>query len=199
MDDFPMALVNPRAGHVEAVPAHRERSLIDRARDMDAAAWDELYLQHYNAIYRYAFFRVADAPAAEDLAAEVFLQAVRGIQRYRYRGVAFRAWLYRIAHNITADFCRDRSARGPNEPDSEAALQSLEECDFAPALLQRRDIQQAVARLTDEQQQVIILRFFEGLSIAETAEAIGRNAGATKSLQHRALERLRAILGEEAH
>lgn len=194
-----MALVNPRAGHVEALPAHRERTLIDRARDMDAAAWDELYLEHYTAIYRYAFFRVADAPAAEDLAAEVFFQAVRGIQRYRYRGVAFRAWLYRIAHNVTADFRRERLARGPAEPDPEAALRLLEEGDFAPAVLLRRDIQEAVARLTDEQQQVIILRFYEGLSIAETAETIGRNAGATKSLQHRALDRLRAILGEEAH
>ena len=191
-----MALVNPRVGHFETLAASRERSLVDRARDMDPDAWDELYTQHYAAIQRYAMFRLSDAAAADDVAAEVFLEAVRGISRYRYRGIAFRAWLYRIAHNLTADVRRKLAARGERESCAGDALADLPGEDFAPGFERRRDIQLAVAQLTDEQQQVVILRFFEGLSLAETAEATGRNSGAIKSLQHRALERLRVLLGE---
>ena len=189
-----MALVNPRVGHFESLTVSRERSLVDRARDMDAAAWDELYALHYPAIQRYAMFRLADATAADDIAAEVFLEAVRGIGRYRYRGIAFRAWLYRIAHNLTADFRRRLATRTDRETCDPEALARLQDEDFVIGLERQRDLQVAVAQLTDDQQQVVILRFFEGLSLAEVAEATGRNSGAIKSLQHRALERLRSIL-----
>lgn len=191
-----MALVNPRVGHFEPLTSLRERSLVDRARDMDPTAWDELYTLHYGAIQRYASFRVADPVAADDIAAEVFLEAVRGIGKYRYRGIAFRAWLYRIAHNLTADFRRRSAARADRETCDEQALALIPAEDFAPGLDRSRDLRQAVARLTEEQQQVVILRFFEGLSLQETADATGRNSGAIKSLQHRALERLRVLLGE---
>jgi RNA polymerase sigma-70 factor (ECF subfamily) len=191
-----MALVNPRVGHFEPLTTVRERSLVDRAREMDAAAWDELYTLHYGAIQRYAMFRVADPAAADDIAAEVFLEAVRGIGKYRYRGIAFRAWLYRIAHNLTSDFRKRMAARADRETSDEQALALARDEDFAPGVQRQRDLHAAVALLTDEQQQVVILRFFEGLSLAETAEATGRNSGAIKSLQHRALERLRGILGE---
>ena len=79
MDDVPMAIVNPSVGHFETSTASRERSLVERARDMDPTAWDELYTLHYSAIQRYAMFRLSDAVAADDVAAEVFLEAVRGI------------------------------------------------------------------------------------------------------------------------
>jgi RNA polymerase sigma-70 factor (ECF subfamily) len=196
MDDVPMALVNPRVGSFEPRAATRERSLIDRARDMDAAAWDELYTLHYGAIQRYAMFRLSDSTAADDIAAETFLEAVRGISKYRYRGIAFRAWLYRIAHNLTADTRRKLSTRADRETSDTEALTLLPCDDFTPEFARRRDLHGAVAQLTDEQQQVVILRFFEGLSLHEVAEATGRNTGAIKSLQHRALERLRIILQE---
>lgn len=191
-----MALVNPRVGRFEPLTAVRERSLVDRARDMDAAAWDELYTLHYGAIQRYASFRVGDPSVADDIAAEVFLEAVRGIAKYRYRGIAFRAWLYRIAHNLTADFRRRSAVRADRETCDDVALALVPDEDFVPGLERSRDLRQAVAQLTEEQQQVVILRFFEGLSLQETAEATGRNSGAIKSLQHRALQRLRSILGE---
>jgi RNA polymerase sigma-70 factor (ECF subfamily) len=191
-----MALVNPGVGHLESLSTSRERSLVDRAREMNPSAWDELYTRHYSAIHRYAMFRLGDAAAADDIAADVFLEAVRGISRYRYRGIAFRAWLYRIAHNLTADSRRRTVARNDHESRDVEALAAASAEDFAPGLDRRRDLHVAVGRLTDEQQQVVILRFFEGLSLAEVAEATGRNEGAIKSLQHRALERLRSILGE---
>jgi len=115
MDDVPMAIVNPSVGHFETSTASRERSLVERARDMDPTAWDELYTLHYSAIQRYAMFRLSDAVAADDVAAEVFLEAVRGIGEYRYRGIAFRAWLYRIAHNLTADLRRRLALRTDRE------------------------------------------------------------------------------------
>lgn len=196
MDDLPMALVNPRLGHFESLSTSRERSLVERARDMDPIAWDELYTLHFGAIQRYAMFRVADSAAAEDIAAEVFLEAVRGITKYRYRGIAFRAWLYRIAHNLTADFRRRLATRSDCETRDPAALEAVSAEDFSIGCDRQYDLRAAVDLLTDDQQQVVILRFFEGLSLAETAEATGRNSGAIKSLQHRALERLRAILRE---
>lgn len=191
-----MAFVNPRVGQFESFSTSRERSLIERARDMDPNAWDELYTLHFSAIQRYAMFRVADPAAAEDIAAEVFLEAVRGIGKYRYRGIAFRAWLYRIAHNLTADFRRRLAARGDCETRDPGALEAVSAEDFSTGCDRQHDLRAAVELLTDDQQQVVILRFFEGLSLAETAEATGRNSGAIKSLQHRALERLRVILGD---
>jgi len=196
MEDSSMAIVNPRVGRMQALTQTREQSLIERARAMEPEAWDELYTLHYGAIQRYAMYRVSDSATADDIAAEVFFEAVRGIAKYRYRGIAFRAWLYRIAHNLTADFRKLAITRSEREAHDELALARLTEEDFTPGLERQRDVRAAVAMLTDEQQQVVILRFFEGLSLAETAEATGRNSGAIKSLQHRALERLRSILGE---
>ncbi len=152
-----------------------------------------IYTAHYAPIFRYCAYRTADATTAEDLAAEVFLEAVRGIGRYQSRGTPFRAWLYRIAHNLTADEHRRRAREGAAALAGDAAGPP----DFAAAVAQRRDIQVALAKLTTDQQQVIILRFLEGLSLNETAAVLGRPAGAIKSLQHRAVGRLRTLLEGE--
>ena len=193
-----MALMNAPARRLEAAAGPREQTLVERARAMDADAWDELYSLHYGPIQRYALFRLNDVAAADDIAAEVFLEAVRGIGKYRYRGVAFRAWLYRIAHNLTADYRRKAATRSANESTPDELSHSAPCDDFVPVFERERDLRAAVALLTDDQQQVVILRFFEGLSLAETAEATGRREGAIKSLQHRAMERLRRILAEGA-
>lgn len=192
-----MALVNPQVRHLARIGADTERALVERARAMDPDAWDELYARHYAAIRRYARFRLGDS-AADDIAAEVFLQALRSIRNYRYRGIAFRAWLYRIAHNLTADYRRRVTSQLRHEVARPETDDQIPGDDFAPRVHRARDLEAAVAMLTDEQQQVVILRFFEGLSVAETAEVMARKSGAIKSLQHRALQRLRAILGEDA-
>ncbi|MFN0094967.1 MAG: sigma-70 family RNA polymerase sigma factor [Dehalococcoidia bacterium] len=174
-----------------------EEQLIARARAMEAAAWDEIYTEHFSAIYRYCSFRITEPGACEDLTSEVFLEAVRGIRRYQYRGVSFRAWLYRIAHNLVADERKRRlrqssvevaEPEGPAEPGGP---------DFAPALVDRSDLQQALRQLTEDQQQVVVLRFVEGLSLQETATVMGRPSGAIKALQHRAMVRMRGLLAGE--
>ena len=184
-----MSLLSPASPAAVGSRDDEEESLIRRAAAMDAAAWDALFEAHFEAIYRYAFLRLGDPAASEDVASEVFLQAVRSISRYRHRGIASRAWLYRIAHNVVAD------ARRAGVRRASASLAPLTNGpDFAPAVLARKDLNEALACLTDDQQQVIILRFIEDLSIAETAQAMARPAGAVKALQHRALNRMRRIL-----
>ena len=191
-----MTLLSPGAATVVR-PLDSEEELVARARAMEAAAWDQLYAAHYAAVYRYCAFRIVVPEAAEDLAAEVFLEAVRGIGRYQYRGTTIRAWLYRIAHNLTADERRRRLRRGLMETAPSAGAPDPAEADFAPALAARRDLQVALAKLTEDQQQVVVLRFLEGLSMAEVACIMKRPAGAIKSLQHRAVLRLRALMEGE--
>ena len=192
----PMTLMSAGTAGVVA-SFDSEAALISRARGMEAAAWDQLYTAHYSAIYRYVAFRVFEPEAAEDLAAEVFLEAVRGIGRYHYRGTPFRAWLYRLAHNLTADERRRRLRRGLLEapvPERESASAAP---DFAAAADLRRDLRAALVQLTEDQQQVIILRFLEDLSLAEVGAVMKRPTGAIKSLQHRAVLRLRALIDGE--
>ncbi|MGD9933003.1 MAG: RNA polymerase sigma factor [Dehalococcoidia bacterium] len=188
-----MTLATVEQTYAGRLPAG-EASLIERARRMEGNAWDELYTLHYPAIHRYCAYRVSQPDAAEDLAADVFLQAVRGIGQYRYRGLPFRAWLYRIAHNVTADE-RKRLAR--NGGVASSVVPELADPDFAPGVVDRRAIATALCELTDDQQQVIILRFLEGLSLQETAAVMRRRAGAIKALQFRAVSRLRDILQTE--
>lgn len=187
-----------RAGNpaAEAPLARLEESdLVERARALDADAWDALYALHYPALHRYAYLRLRDHAAADDIAAETFLEAVRGIGRYQHRGLPFRAWLFRIAHNVTAD-ARARVTRRPAGSIDEASESAGAQPDFAEELERSVDLLNAIEALTPEQQQVIQLRYFAGLSLAETAAATRRNVGAVKSIQHRALQRLRSLMGD---
>lgn len=192
-----MAVVTLDADRSALADSVAEPSLVERARAMDAAAWEAIYAAHYDAIYRYAFFRVRQPQAAEDLSAEVFVQAVRAIDRYRHRGIPLRAWLYGIARNVTADYRRRQAARNdsqPLAPDDVATAAAT--ADFAPGVVDAAALDSALRRLGDDQQQVVILRFFEGLSVAEVAAAMSRRENAVKQLQHRALVRLRKLMTE---
>lgn len=182
-----------QAATAGAFPAAREQTLVERARRMDPDAWDEIFCSHYEAIHRYVSHRLNDASAAEDVAADVFVEAVRGIGRYRYRGVALRAWLYRIARNLAADHHR-RLARRPAPIHVAVESEARAGNDVASAVADRDEVRTALEALTDEQQEVVVLRFFEGLSIAEVAEVTGRREGAVKALQHRALKRMKAAM-----
>ncbi len=172
-------------------PGSAERELVREAQAFSQEAWARIYDEHYPKMFNYCYQRTGDRAASEDLASDVFVEALRGIQRYRYRGVPLSAWLYRIAHNLTVDHLR-RNARQPtvslgDEPEH-PRLQTQDPTD-ASAL--RQDMQDAIQQLTEEQQQVIILRFFHGLSHEEIAAATGRRPGAVRVLQYRALNALR--------
>lgn len=168
-----------------------ERRLVERARRGDPDAFAQLYRQHVQAIFRYIFHRVNDAHLAEDLTSDVFARALKSIAGYTDQGKPFITWLYRIAHARVVDHYR-RSDRRPTESDLDAEPLSVT-ADLDQGILRRqaaRALQAALVRLTDEQQQVVILRFIEGYPVETVAQIMGKNANAIKALQHRALRSL---------
>jgi RNA polymerase sigma-70 factor (ECF subfamily) len=173
-----------------------EAQLIARAQASDRAAWDEIFQRHYQRIYVFVFCRIGDAMAAEDVTADVFVEAWRGIQRYSYRGLPLISWLYRIAHNLVADFLRGRSRAKTQrlEADDSRAPQTADEAENVAVW---QSVSEAFRKLTLEQQQVLVSRFIEGLSLAETAEQMGKNENAVKALEFRALKSVRKVLGAE--
>src|SRR5919204_3941386 len=171
--------------------------VIERARSGDRSAFGELYDQHVDAVYRYVLYRVREPSDAEDLTSEVFTRAFANIHRYRWQGKSFLAWLYTIARNAVTDRRRrDRptvdldNAYGVAE-DGPTAHERAVHGEAVDAL------RGAVKHLTAEQQEVIVLRFVENLSSRQVAKVLGKNEGAIRALQFRALGRLRKLLTSE--
>lgn len=174
-----------------------EHDLVRKAQDYDPEAFGEIYERYYNGVYRYIYYRVGEQTLAEDLTMEVFVKAMEAIDTYTFRGVPFSAWLYRIASNLVVDHFRRQPTQGAVSLEEklvasmEVPTQALES-EFAHHALRR-----ALAELTDDQQQVVILKFVDGLSNLEVAQILGKTEGAVKSLQHRALASLGRALGEQ--
>jgi RNA polymerase sigma-70 factor, ECF subfamily len=176
----------------EAVLVHQdETALIQRAKTYDPDALSVLYERYYQGIYRYVYYRVSDSALAEDLTGDIFIKMLHGIETYSIQGVPFSAWLYRIARNRVIDHMR----RQPDKPElslEEARVETIAGDETAlENALQREELLKAVQVLTDEQRQVIILKFIEDLDNATIASILGKTEGAIKSLQHRALDTLR--------
>lgn len=172
-----------------------ESHLIKRAQDYDSEALSELYRRHANAIFRYVYYRVGDREAAEDLVGDVFVRALESLPSYQDTGKPFEAWLYRIAHARVVDYYRRQTAR--QVAPLEERLTDSEEADPDHLAAHRDDVRrawEALIHLTDDQQQVIALRFIAGYSVAEVAELLGKTESAVKALQHRALASLRRLL-----
>jgi RNA polymerase sigma-70 factor (ECF subfamily) len=195
----------------DAPGAPDEGALVERAQRGDSAAFGELYQRHVERVYSYIVFRVQDTETAQDLTSEVFLSALRAVASFTYRG-AVSPWLMSIARNAVVDHWRRRGRR-PEEPLSsfEVDLEEEEEGlverlalrteylapdDRAELVLTRERIAGAATHLTDLQQQVLALRFSAGMSVKESAQAMGRSEGAVKNLQHHALRALKKHLGQ---
>ncbi|MCC7018921.1 MAG: sigma-70 family RNA polymerase sigma factor [Ardenticatenales bacterium] len=187
-----------------------ERRLVEAARTGDGQAFSVLYERYVDRVYSFVLFRVRDDSVAEDLTQDVFVQVLRGLDGYDWRGT-LAPWLLRIARNTVIDHWR-RVGRRPERPIS--AVESDEDGDDedtrigrvvdeegevaivqAEAMLDRAAFQRASGQLTDLQREVLALRFASGLSIRETAEAMNRSEGAIKNLQHHAVRALRRSLG----
>ena len=171
-----------------------EAQLIEAARSLTEEAWAEIYARHAQQVYAYIYFRVGDQHTAEDLSADVFVKAIAGIKGYTYRGTPLLAWLYRIAHNVTADY-RKSVARRMQHTALDAPDDIEEREDALGMLDERSDMLAAIRGLTEEQQQVIILRFYQGMSNADVSRVMGKPEGAVKALQARGLRSLRRMLG----
>ncbi len=186
------------------VPVHLRQPIVDeapdvisRARGGDRQAFAELYDEYVDRVYRYLLYRLRDTADAEDLTSEVFTRAFANIHRYRWQGKSFLAWLYTIARNAVTD----RMRRARPTVDLEDAFGIADGSPTAQEHVEARDrataLRQAMTRLTGDQQEVLLLRFMENYSSQEVAKALGKNEGAVRALQFRALGRLRKLLAEE--
>jgi RNA polymerase sigma-70 factor (ECF subfamily) len=162
----------------------------------DREAFGVLYERHVRRIYSYIYYRTGNHHDAEDLTARVFQRAFGHISEFTDRGVPFSAWLYRIAHNLVANWHRDRSRRPTVSLDDRAASGVAGEHPEAQALASEEKslLLEAVRRLPDDRQQLLILKFVERLSNSEVGQIMGRTEGAVKSLYHRTLTSLREEL-----
>ena len=169
-----------------------DRELVALAGD-DAEAFGELYARYVKKMYSYIFHRTGNTQDAEDLTAKVFIRAYSHIGNYVDRGAPFQAWLYRIAHNLVANWHRDQARRKIIALDDYVAhsLQSEAPERLAEDVEERDQLLESVRRLPEERQQLLLLKFIEQLSNAEIGEIMGRTEGAIKSLYHRTLLALR--------
>ena len=171
--------------------------LVKRAQKGDNGAFAGLYEAFHAKIYRYVYFKVSDRVEAEDLTEEVFLRMLESINSFKWQGYPFSSWLFRIAHNRIIDHYRKKGRRRTVELDDAGSVVGASTDDMDRNLEVRLSIEQvdvAMRGLTQLQKEVITLRFAGGLSIAETADAMGKKDNAVKALQHAAIKKLRTIL-----
>ena len=174
-----------------------DEEVLALAAQGDKAAFGELYDRYVGRIYNYIYYRTGNQHDAEDLTARVFTRAMRHITNYKDRGVPFSAWLYRIAHNLVANWHRDNSRR--QEVTLEDSIRITADGEHPETTLVRTEQQEALLHLIrdlpEDRQQLLILKFVEHMSNADIGEIMGRTEGAVKSLYHRTLMALRDQVG----
>jgi RNA polymerase sigma-70 factor (ECF subfamily) len=173
-------------------------TLIAQARQGDDDAITQLYQLYAQPIFRYISYRVTAQADAEDLTTEVFIRMVEGLPNYQITGAPFEAWLYRIAAARIADFHRKTSRRPQSDLTEWIEAENLPVEEQIHRREQLASLREALERLTEEQQMVLLLRFIERKSHADVARILGKSETAVKSIQHRALSQLTALLGTEA-
>ena len=195
------ATVGRRGRQTGATTARRPAADSDSARMMDLVERvGRLYDQYSDTVYRYIYYRVGGKATAEDLTSETFLRALRRIGTFTWQGRDFGAWLVTIARNLVADHFKSSRFRlevttgemlDANEVERSPEDSVLESLSNAALL-------EAVRRLNPQQQECVTLRFLQGLSVAETARVMGKNEGAIKTLQDRAVRTLARLLPDDA-
>ncbi|GAB3657115.1 ECF subfamily RNA polymerase sigma factor, BldN family [Glycomyces tarimensis] len=203
----PSAEADPHSGKHRREPEDQAdgeevAALVARAQAGDSSAFAEIYDRYSETVYRYIYFRVNNAQLAEDLASETFLRALRRISSFSWQGRAFGAWLVTIARNLVVDHFKSGRYRleiakpdvlGADSPETDPSTSpetaTLEKLTNATLLT-------AVKKLNPDQQECIVLRFLQGFTVAETARTMGKNEGAVKALQYRAVRTLARLLPE---
>jgi RNA polymerase sigma-70 factor (ECF subfamily) len=188
-----MNIRNRLSRRPKALKRLSDTELVVLAKDGDKDAFGELYERYLDKIYNYVYYRMGNHHDAEDLTARVFFRAMAHIESYTERGVPFQAWLYRIAHNLVANWHRDRGRRKviPLDEFIAASLKSDSPDSQAEDQEERDALRAAIRRLPEERQQLLLLKFVEHLSNAEIGDIMDRTEGAIKSLYHRTLLTLR--------
>ncbi|NPV76990.1 MAG: sigma-70 family RNA polymerase sigma factor [Anaerolineae bacterium] len=170
-----------------------DEMILARAVEGDAEAFSMLYERYVGRIYNYIYYRTGTAVDAEDLTAKVFYRALGRISFYRDQGVPFSAWLYRIAHNLVANWYRDNSRKQEVSLEDHVFLHP--HADYPEQVLvedqEKEWLLKTIRKLPQERQELLILKFVDRLSNSEIALIMGRSEGAIKSLYHRTLLALR--------
>ena len=171
----------------------RDESLLIEQAKSDPGAFGLLYENYLQKIYNYVYYRTGNHHDAEDLTAKTFQRAMKHISRYEQRGVPFSAWLYRIAHNVVANWHRDQSRRKVVALDELVLYQRWQQSPegLVEENEEKRELLKVIRRLPADRQQLLILKFVEGMSNEAIGQIMGRSEGAIKSLYHRTLLALR--------
>lgn len=171
--------------------------LIGRAQHRDPAAISELYDRFASLVLRYIYVRVAEHELAQDLTQEVFIKVINAIERFEYRDEkSFLGWIYTIAANVLHSHRRRRHVLATPFDHADDIVDQRSQDDVR-SITERIALQQAMGQLTEDQQQVLTLRFFADMSNSEVAGVLQRSEGAVKAIQHRALQSLQKILARE--
>ncbi len=177
-----------------------ERALIDEAKT-DPVAFGKLYKRYVEKIYNYIYYRTGSTKDAEDLTGKVFFKAMNHIKGYKHMGLPFSAWLYRIAHNLVANYHRDRSRKKEISIDNLPGI-VLPQDSAQPEthIVRNQEVENLLETIRDlapNRQELLILKFVDQLSNAEIGQIMRKSEGAIKSLYHRTLLELREKMHEE--
>jgi RNA polymerase sigma-70 factor (ECF subfamily) len=174
-------------------PIEQDDLILDQAINGDEAAFSILYQENIKKIYNYIYYRTGNVSDAEDLTARVFQRALKHITRYKKTNVPFSAWLYRIAHNLVANWHRDNQRRKEVPIEDQINIRSKQ--DIPDHEVEKKQeveaLMRAVRHLPSDRQMVLILKYVEDLPNKEIGEIMGKSEGAIKSLYHRTLMDLR--------
>lgn len=177
-----------------------EEKLIRLAQVGETGAFDKLYSHYLDPIFRFVYMKVSRQEEAEDLTHEIFLTAWQNIPNYKFKGFPLSSWLYQIARNRVIDHYRlkkNNISLEQADPDAELMKASFSiEADL-DADLQLEKVRVAIKKLTDDQQDVLLMRFMEELSHKEIALAINKSEGAVRLIQHRAINELKRVLDQK--
>jgi RNA polymerase sigma-70 factor (ECF subfamily) len=197
----------PRSGHHDdsalaasssADESERTRliALVELARGGDTEAFGQLYDHYHASVYRFLYYRVGSVQLAEDLTGETFFRALRSMSTFRWQGKDFGAWLMTIARNLTTDHFKAGRTRLETTTEDMSTLDTTTDGPEGAVLtsLTNEALLEALSALPTEQRECLVMRFLQGLSIAETAELLGRSAGAVKQLQLRGVRNLAKAL-----
>jgi len=178
-------------------PPVDEESLVRQARSGDSEAFGQLYDACLERVYRYIYFRVSEEETAEDLTSQVFLKAWENLDRYKTGGSPFIAWLYTIARNLVIDHYRTQKEVVSLEDVTLSAPEEQNPVGQAELRFEMQALRDALQLLTEDQQEVLILKFIAGLPNASIAKMLKKQEGAIRALQMRGLQTLARHLQPE--
>ena len=163
-------------------------------REYNETVLSGLYEEYYDKLARYAYLRIGTRADAEDLAGEVFLRALKSLKSYKDQGIPMGAWLFKIAHNLVVDYLRKKKKR-KTIPIEDVQIESgVNPITTVEKKFEMERVQKAMEQLTQQQKEVLSLRFFTGLTSGETAKLLNKNDGAIREMQRAAIEKLRRLL-----